>query len=180
MSLIVGSIYQSDGRTYNSALIFSPYCPMRLYHKRALWGWDRDNFSPGTEEGIFEIDGLRIGVRICFEVRFPEYFRELYRAHTDLNVILFYDRSDQDDPARYELITAHIRTRAVENACHILTADTISPYQTAPTALFDRSGKILRELERNTSGLLCYDLTDLSYSFGEQGRKEISDRLLQL
>lgn len=178
--LIVGSIQTIGEKIYNSALLFSPNASLRCYHKRALWGWDRDNFSPGTEDGIFEIDGLKIGIRICFEVRFPEYFRELYRANTDLNIILFYDRSDQEDPARYELITAHIRTRAVENACHILTSDTIAPYQTAPTVLFDKSGKVLGELKQNRPGLLCYDLTDFSYNFGEQGRKEISDQLLRL
>ncbi len=31
------------------------------------------------------------GVRICYEVRFPKFFRELYKKSTDLNVILFYD-----------------------------------------------------------------------------------------
>ena len=52
-----------------------------------------------TGDGIFEIAGISVGVRICFEVRFPEYFRELYARKTDLNVVLFYDVSDVDDTA---------------------------------------------------------------------------------
>lgn len=178
--LIAGSVTSLEKRFYNSALLFSPTAPLRYYHKRALWGWDRDNFSPGAESGIFEVDGIKIGIRVCFEVRFPEYFRELYLCDTALNVILFYDRSDYDDVERYDLIKAHIRTRAVENVCHILTVDTISPFQTAPTALFDKSGKVLGEADRNKSELFFFDLEDFSYNFGEKGRKEISNQLLHL
>lgn len=150
-----------------------------IYHKRALWGYDKDNFCEGKNNGVFVIDGIKIGIRICYEIRFPEFFRELYKEKTELNLVLFYDVSDKDDIERYELIKAHIRTRAVENVCYTLTADTIRPYQTAPTALFDRSGYVLRELTRNTEDLLVYDLSETSLNFGELGRKSISDLLLQ-
>ena len=40
----------------------------------------------------------------------------------------------------------------------MLIVNTISPYQTAPSALYDRSGSTLRELARNTVGLIVYDL----------------------
>ena len=53
----------------------------------------------------------------------------------------------------------------------------IKPYQTAPTALFDKSGGVLKELERHAEGLLTYDLVNMQDTFGEQGRREISDRL---
>lgn len=78
---------------------------------------------------------------------------------------------------RYDLIKSHIRTRAVENVCHTLSVDTIRPYQTAPTALYDKSGYTLAELDRNKEDLLIYDLKDMELGFGELGRKEISDLL---
>lgn len=180
MYVIVGTIIKNDEEYHNSAVIISPNNPMEMYHKRALFGWDADNFRPGIESGIFEIDGLKIGVRICFEVRFPEFFRELYREHTDLNIILFYDVSDHDNIERYDLIKSHIRTRAVENICHTLTVDTIKPFQTAPTGFYDRSGRILGELERNKSGLFVYDLEVNGPDFGEQGRIDISNQLLKI
>lgn len=99
--------------------------------------------------GILNIDDFKIGVRICFEVRFPEYFRELYKADTDFNVVIFYDVANKDDIERYELIKAHLKTRAVENISTIISVNTISPYQTAPTAVFDSSGKVIIELTRN-------------------------------
>ena len=179
MYLIVGTVLREGSRYFNSAVIFRPDGKREAYGKRALWGWDRDNFTEGQDLGLVDADGLRVGVRICFEVRFPEYFRELYRQGTDLDLILFYDVSDREDGDRYSLIAGHIRTRAVENVCPILTCNTCSPFQTAPTALVDRSGKLLAELEQGKEGLLVYDLERRPLGFGEQGRKEITDALLR-
>ena len=185
---VVGSITEGElnGKPRNSAVIFLPDGKREIYHKRALWGWDKDNFvapdnfSPGDGGGVFQLGGIKIGVRICFEVRFPEYFRELYAQNTDLDIILFYDTADNDNMDRYDLIRSHIRTRAVENVCPILTVDTIRPYQTAPTALYDRSGGVLAELERNKEGLLVCDWEKAELTFGEQGRKTFSDMLTKI
>ena len=176
--VIVGSIIEDKGAYYNCALCFAPGKDKQIYYKNALWGWDADNFSERKSTGIFEVDDWKIGVRICYEVRFPEYFRSLYREKTDLNVILFYDVSNMDNEERYSLIDAHIRTRAVENVTHTLTVNAISPYQTAPTLLCDRTGRRLCESERNKESLLSYDLIKENLDFGEQGRKAISDRLV--
>lgn len=178
MYIVIGTITMNKGKYYNSAIVLRPYQDRVIYNKRALWGWDRENFYAGNNTGVFKIADMKIGIRICFEVRFPEYFRELYRANTDLNIILFYDMSYRDDVERYELIQSHIRTRAVENVCPILTVNTNKPFQTAPTALYDKSGNALVELERNQEALLIYDFVKTTFSFGEQGRKEISDLLI--
>jgi len=175
--LILGTISKEHAKHYNSALILRPKQAKLFYHKRALWGWDRENFTEGKEDGIFDLGDWKIGVRICFEVRFPEFFRELYRQKTDLNIVLFYDVSSTDDAERYDLIKAHLRTRAMENTTPILSVNTICPYQTAPTALCDQSGHTLAEACRNTEGLLVFELEKTEPNFGEQGRIELSDRL---
>ena len=177
ISLIVGTMTRAAGGVRNTALILRPGLPPLAYHKRALWGWDRDNFVPGDETGVVEIDGVRIGIRVCFEVRFPEYFRELYRQHTDLNVILFYDVTDGDSAGRYDLLHGHIRTRAVENVCYTLSVNTACPGQSAPTMLIDRSGGVLAEAEREREALLTLDFEPGPLDFGELGRKEYSDKL---
>ena len=162
---------------YNRAILFQPNQPVRFYDKRALWGWDREHFAQGSCDGIFEIAGISVGVRICFEVRFPEYFRELYVGKTDLNIVLFYDVSDVDDTGRYDLIKGHLQTRAVENVSTIVSVDSIHPYQTAPTAIFGKSGQILKECTRNQPELLIYDFEQTEDDFGETGRRTISDAI---
>lgn len=143
-----------------------------------MYGWDEEKFCAGDETGIFEIAGFRIGVRICYEIRFPEYFRQLYLENTDLNIVLFYDVSDDEDEERYQLIRSHIVTRAVENVTPILTVNAISPNQTAPTCFANASGKVCAELEKRKEGMLIYDFEKGALNFGELGRKKYSDILL--
>ena len=177
MCIIVGTITKEDNDFFNCAAVFRPKEEIFFYEKRALWGWDKDNFTRGSGDGMFEFDEYDIGVRLCYEVRFPEFFREMYEKKTFLNIIMFYDVADEDDVNRYDLIKSHIRTRASENVVHTLSVDAISPYQTAPTALYDRSGNPLVELNRNEESLLVYDLEYSEPDFGETGRMTISDWL---
>ena len=176
--LLAGTILRRDASFYNAALFFAPDGSVTEYDKRALWGWDRDHFAPGSLDGIVQIGSVKAGIRICFEVRFPEYFRELYRAKTDLNIILFHDVSDHADPDRYALIRGHVQTRAVENACPVFTVNTSGPHQTAPTALFDASGRVLSEAEPGRETLLICDFEKKEPDFGELGRRTISDSLI--
>lgn len=175
LSFIVGTAYKENENIYNRAILFQSGATQILYDKRALWGWDRDNFVPGTRLGIFEFNNIRIGLRICYEVRFPEYFRELYKENTDLNIILFYDVADSDDMDRYNMIKGHIQTRAVENVCTTISVNAITPFQTAPTAVFGPSGQIINECKRNVPDHIIYDFEKSELNFGEQGRKWISD-----
>ncbi len=180
LSIVAGTAEFSEGKYFNSAVLVMPGKKTHvIYRKRALWGWDTDNFSPGDmEDGVFEIDGFRIGVRICFEVRFPEYFRELYRKKTDCAVVLFCDTSEEDSPERYDLIQSHLRTRAVENIVPVISVNSAGVYQTAPTAVIDPDGTVVSELPRHTEQLLVYELKkQTEESFGARGRRFISDKL---
>jgi omega-amidase len=73
--VLLGMI-RKDVKEYKNAIaIISPSGLIDYYDKRALWGWDLDNYSPGTKSnGIIEVNGIRIGIRICFEIRFSGVF----------------------------------------------------------------------------------------------------------
>ena len=98
------------------------------YSKRALWSWDAKNFNPGINGGIYTIDELKIGTRICYEVRFPEYFRELFKECVQIAFVSFCDISSEPDPRRYEIIKSHLVTRAVENAMYVISVNSIAKH----------------------------------------------------
>ncbi len=177
--LFIGSVFRENDMYYNSVVAISPVeDALPPYHKRALWGWDVDNFIPGDNKGIYEIDGLRIGIRVCFEVRFPEYFRELFKERTVFNIVSFCDVSDKDDVERYGIIKAHLITRAAENACTILSVNDIAPYQTAPTAVINEDGQVLEELPRNSEQMLIFNYDEHPLSFSAKGRKTVTERMV--
>lgn len=177
ITVLIGSI-AFDEEYVNRAFLIAPKRDIRHYDKRALYGYDSDNFERGNTDGIFEINGLKVGVRICFEVRFPEYFREAYKAGTDLNVVIFYAVSDFDDTEKYEVMRSHLISRAAENVTPILSVDAITPFQSAPTCFINASGRVLAEAKRNEEELLIFDFEKSELNFGEIGRKRESDRLL--
>ena len=150
------------------------------YDKRALWGWDLDHFAKGNSSGIFEIDGVKIGLRICFEIRFPEYFRELFREKAELCIISFHDISENDSIGRYERIKAHLITRAAENVMTVISVNSSSKYQTAPSAVFDINGVVKKEAPRNEEHLLIYDYQRPEIDFGAKGRVENSIQVLNM
>ena len=177
ITILVGSI-AFDETYVNRAFLIAPKRDIRHYDKRALYGYDSDNFARGNNDGIFEINGLKVGVRICFEARFPEYFRELYKAKTDLNVVIFYAVSDTDETDKYNVLRSHLISRAAENVTPIFAVDAITPFQSAPTCFINASGKVLAETERNKEELLIFDFEKKEPDFGEIGRKKESDYLL--
>lgn len=176
--IVFGAITKSGCACLNTAFALLPDGREYRYAKRALWGWDRDNFVPGDTDDVFDYRGFRIGMRICYEVRFPEYFRELRRKDTNLNMVLFYDVSDHPNPERYELIRAHLRTRASENICAVLSANAVSPHQSAPTLLCDAGGRVCEELRPEKEALLICDYSPAAPGFSERGRMEITGALL--
>ena len=150
------------------------------YDKQALWGWDCDHFSRGAQPGVFDIGGVRVGFRICFDVRFPEPFRQLYRTGADLCIVCFSDTAEQPDRERYGLISAHLRTRAVENVMPILSVNSLSRCQTAPVCVIDPGGTVLLEAPTGARQLLVWDFSPAADNFGSRGRRVNSDLFLEL
>lgn len=177
----VGTIVP-DGRGFrNSLLLIAPDGSIAgAYAKRALWGWDRDNFVPGDTDGIFSVDGVKVGLRVCYEVRFPEYFRELFAAGAQIACVAFCDTAGAPDPARYSLIKAHLATRAVENAFTVVSANSCSRCSTAPTAIIGPDGDELAVAPAHGPALLAVDWQPTDAPFGRRGRIEHSRALVRL
>jgi predicted amidohydrolase len=70
----------------------------------------------GTAPVAFEASGLRVGLSVCYDLRFPELYRRLMQPPCDLLVVpsAFTHTTGL---AHWELL---LRARAVENQCYVL------------------------------------------------------------
>lgn len=167
----VGTVRFARKGRYNSIILFDDHgMQIGSYDKRALWGWDTRHFLRGNKPGIFEIDQVKVGFRICFDIRFPELFRELYRKQADLCFVSFSDTAKTPSFDRYDRIKAHLITRASENVMPIVSVNSLTNVPTAPTAVFDWNGHCIKEAKKNAEGLLVYDFQKPERSFGMEGR----------
>jgi len=111
------------GRVYNTTFVYGPDGgQIARYDKIHLFNFQRgtDSFDeatsirPGTTPRVFDAPIGKIGLSVCYDLRFPE----LYRAFGDVSLILV--------PAAFTYTTgkAHwellLRARAVENQCYVL------------------------------------------------------------
>jgi len=119
-----GSIGELDGdKIYNTSLVFSP-AGLELARYRKIHLFDittpdgqgyKESATYGAGEQVVSCDvgGLKLGLAICYDLRFPELFLALRRQNVDLIVL----------PAAFTLQTGKdhwevlLRARAIETQC---------------------------------------------------------------
>lgn len=115
-------------RVRNTSLAFNP-AGLRVarYDKIHLFNFVRGEerydeartIEPGATPVAFDAPCGRVGMSVCYDLRFPELYRAL-AAQGNLNLILM--------PAAFTYVTgaAHweilLRARAIENQCYVLAA----------------------------------------------------------
>jgi predicted amidohydrolase len=110
-----------DGAIYNAAcLVGRDGRSLANYRKCHLFGdLDRDMFRPGeSPPAVIELDGVRVGLLICYDVEFPESVRLLALAGADLVAV----PTALMDPFEVVVRTL-VPARAVENQVFLAYAN---------------------------------------------------------
>lgn len=147
MWVVAGSFHETGpdaDRTYNTSLVFdragdlaATYRKIHLYDVeiagRVSYQESR-TVAPGADLVVVEVDGVRVGLSICYDLRFPELYRRLAVAGAQVLVV----------PAAFMLHTGRdhwevlLRARAIENQCYVLASGQIGDHEPGRTC-FGRS-----------------------------------------
>jgi len=86
IALLYGYSERHEADVYNAALLIDRKGRVRAsYRKAHLYGsYEKTYFKPGNRLLLVELDGLNIGILICYDVEFPEAVRALVNADADL------------------------------------------------------------------------------------------------
>ncbi|AXK33342.1 carbon-nitrogen hydrolase [Streptomyces armeniacus] len=90
VAIAYGYPERADGLLYNSARLIAPDgAPLANYRKTHLYGgYETEHFTPGAELVVqARLDGIRVGLLICYDVEFPEAVRAHALAGTDLLLV---------------------------------------------------------------------------------------------
>jgi predicted amidohydrolase len=131
VTLHLGSLLETSptpGKFFNTSVVIGPAGEIvATYRKVHLFDVDvpdaivqreSDVIAPGDELVVLRLADVRLGLSICFDVRFPEMFRALAASGADVFAI----------PAAFNAVTgrAHweilIRSRAIENHAFVIAA----------------------------------------------------------
>ncbi|MFJ9865110.1 carbon-nitrogen hydrolase family protein [Streptomyces sp. NPDC101165] len=117
---------ERDGETvYNSAqLISAEGTRLANYRKTHLFGcFERDHFTPGEQPVVqAELNGLTVGMMICYDVEFPENVRAHALAGTDLLIV----PTAQMHPFQF-VAESLVPVRAWENQMYVAYVNRVGP-----------------------------------------------------
>jgi predicted amidohydrolase len=124
LAIIAGSIIEKNKEElFNTSCLIAPNGKLFFYRKVHLFRFGLINessvFSEGTEPSVAEFSGKKIGLTICFDLRFPEVYRAemLVGAELISNVAAFLEKT-----GRAHWMTL-LRARAIENQVFVLAAN---------------------------------------------------------
>ncbi len=78
--------------------------------------------SAGEQLVIADVKGVKVGLSICFDIRFPEMFRQLARAGAEL-ILIPAAFTQATGEAHWEIL---VRARAIENEAYVVASATIA------------------------------------------------------
>lgn len=82
-------------------------------------GRESDLYSPGSDPLVVDVDGIKVGFTICYDLRFPELYRIEALGGAEVIVIpsAFTARTGRD---HWEVL---VRARAIENQVYVIAPD---------------------------------------------------------
>ena len=127
--IVAGSIAEANGDKppFNTSVIIHPdgslgksYRKMHLFDAQVAQGHKESHFtSGGTEVVVEDLGWAKVGLAICYDVRFPELFRQMASKGAGVFTL----------PSNFTAVTGAphwevlVRARAIENQCFVIAAD---------------------------------------------------------
>ena len=167
VNIILGSlaikVEGSDNITNTTLVINRKGEIIHRYDKIYMYTVDKDDLKidegkdtiKGNKLGLVEIDGVKIGIGICFDIRYPEYFKTLALNGAEI-IFLPANFRKATGKLAWDILT---RARAIENQAYFCACD-----QTGGIAEKERCG--------NTQ-IISYDGTILTNIEKEIGRAHV-------
>ena len=109
-------VTKDDPRPFNSFVLVSPQGKQHRYHKihPFTFGGEDTHFRPGTDFATVNVDGIRVTLFVCYDLRFAD---EFWATAADTDVYLV---PGNWPASRREHWMALLRARAIENQAFVI------------------------------------------------------------
>ncbi|KAA9394936.1 hydrolase [Kocuria coralli] len=123
VAVILGSFTpnEDDDRTSNTLVVFRPGQEPVTYDKIHLFdafGFkESKGIAPGHRPVALDITGTRVGLAICYDLRFPELFTRLAREGAEVIVVVASWGDGPGKARQWDLLT---RARALDSTSYVV------------------------------------------------------------
>ena len=174
VNILGGSFIRKEGnKCYNSCPVINRHGEVvAIYDKNHLFSYYGDNegniITKGANPVMVELDGVKIGLTICFDIRFPEIYRAYRKAGADILVNMAAWGKTKKIP--WDTMTA---SRAIENQTYMvaLTQTGLLPdgkENLGHSMIIDYEGKILSQIDEIEGGVYAEVNLPEMYEFREK------------
>ena len=149
VAILAGIVEEEGGCRYSSVALFEPGRGYRIVARKAilfdaLGVRESEVLCRGSlADRLLDINGLRVGVLICYELRFPEVARMLALQGA---LLIAAPSAWYQGPLKEEHLYCNARCRALENTVYLAVADLPGPRFAGRSMLVDPMGVVRLQL----------------------------------
>lgn len=162
--VVLGSSHQltEPNKPHNCLYLIGPDGKIaNRYDKRFCTKTDLSNYTPGKRFVDFTINGVKCGLLICFDLRFPEIYRAVKRRGVQFVMQSFYNARQQGPSIHSEIMRQTMQCRAATNYFWTSMTNSCGWFCPYPSCFIRPDGKIVKQLEDHKEGVMV-NTVDLS------------------
>ncbi len=170
IGIIYGSNHKNSDGTINNSLVYVSNNGETLagYDKRFCTERDLKYYTPGKHFSVFTINGFKCGMLICYDLRFPELYREYRKMDIKILFQSFYNARSNGSNIHSVIMRPTLQARAATNYFFISASNASGFYQSWASVFIEPDGVIKSSCLRHRSGLVINSIseTDTYYDAG--------------
>jgi len=169
--VVLGTSHRLTGRNkpHNSLYLISPKGKIvDRYDKRFCTKRDLRNYSPGDHFTTFRLKGVKCGLLICYDCRFPELYRQLCKQGVRLVFHSFHNARAAGRGILSYIMTPTIQAHAGTNHMWISAPNSSAYYQLWPSVFVNPDGRIAGKLRPHRAGVMV-NTADTSIDYYDAG-----------
>lgn len=155
--VILGTNYKDEQTQiiHNSLLLINQQGEITgRYDKRFCTSVDIKHYQPGEHFTIFELNGVKCALLICYDLRFPELYRELKKMDVQCVFQSFYNARQDGPSVHTHIMRQTMQCRAATNYFWVSMTNSSARWSPYPSCFIQPDGKIAANLEKETPGLM--------------------------
>lgn len=143
-----------DHKPHDAVYVISPEGRVvDRYDKRFCTGGDLEHYSPGDHFVTFDVNGVKCGVLICYDIRFPELYRQYCKQGVQVMFHSFYNARQKPGGIHPKIMPPTAQARAATNYMFISMNNSSAPHSWA-SVLVTPDGLIERRLPLDEPGVM--------------------------
>lgn len=161
--ILAGMAERDDnGCLFASHLIVTPKGIAGIYRKLHIAPPERDLFSPGNRIPVFNLQGIRPGIQLCYDAHFPGLATRM--AVDGADIIFMPHASPRGTPQKkLDSWLRHLTARAFDNGVFIVACNQIGKNKKGLefpglAVVIGPSGNVLKNLTTDREDILVADL----------------------